>query len=122
MRGELDHAISDFTTQIETDPQHDGTDLTYYCRALARDEKLDYDGAITDYSKAIELNPELSDAFYFRGLAHYNQNDFDDAIVDFDSTIEWILKASGLSTVAATQIFARMNLTNLSSITTMRSG
>jgi tetratricopeptide (TPR) repeat protein len=47
-----------------------------------------YDDAIVDLSKAIELNPEFSEAFTNRGLAKYNLKNYEEAIKDLDSSIE----------------------------------
>ena len=41
----------------------------YYGRGLAKSAKGDQDGAIADFSKAIELNPKLAVAYFNRGLA-----------------------------------------------------
>jgi len=37
-------------------------------RGLAKAKLGDYKGAISDYNKAIELNPKLADAYYDRGV------------------------------------------------------
>ena len=34
----------------------------------AKDDLKDFTGAIADYSKAIEIDPEGADAYYYRGL------------------------------------------------------
>lgn len=46
------------------------------------------EGAIVDYTKAIEINPEYADAYYNRGTAKSALNDQDRAIVDFTKAIE----------------------------------
>ena len=43
--------------------------IVYYGRGLAKSTKGDQDGAIADFSKAIELNPKLAEAYLNRGLA-----------------------------------------------------
>jgi len=48
----------------------------------------EYDAAITDYSKAIELNPKESSIYFSRGLAYFNNKSFNPAIADFDKVIE----------------------------------
>ena len=40
----------------------------YYERGLKKSDKGIYKGAISDYNKAIEINPEYEDAYYERGL------------------------------------------------------
>ena len=42
----------------------------------------DYTGAIVDFSKAIELDPENKYAYYSRGTAKYELEDYRGAIAD----------------------------------------
>ncbi len=46
----------------------------YYNRGLEYQRKGQYDKAISDYTKAIEINPKYAVAYYNRGLA-YKKND-----------------------------------------------
>ena len=56
---------------------------------VAKDNSQDYYGAMTDYNKAIELNPNSSLAYYDRGTLKLNKlHDYRGAIVDFDKAIE----------------------------------
>ncbi len=63
----------------------------YYQRALARGRKGDYDGAIADFTKAIELSgadsPKAALAYVNRGAAHGMKDDYDGAIADCDKAI-----------------------------------
>jgi tetratricopeptide (TPR) repeat protein len=45
--------------------------------------KCRYDEAISDCSKAIEIDPELALAYNNRGLAYYGKGEFDNAWEDF---------------------------------------
>ena len=45
-------------------------------------------GAIVDFVRGIELNPDDADAYYSRGEAKFLQFDLDGAIVDFDRAIK----------------------------------
>ena len=51
-------------------------------------DKGDLDGAITDYSKAIEIFPQLTGAYYGRGSALRDKGDLDGAIADYSKAIE----------------------------------
>ncbi|NLN73143.1 MAG: tetratricopeptide repeat protein, partial [Bacteroidales bacterium] len=62
--------------------------IEYYNKGVELDESKDYHGAIDAYTKAIELNPKLSEAYYNRGLAKYNIQDYNGAIADCTKAIE----------------------------------
>ncbi len=44
----------------------------YFNRGNAKSDIQDFVGAIAEYTKAIEMNPELVEAFHNRGLAKKN--------------------------------------------------
>ena len=57
-------------------------------RGITRFEKNDLDGAIADFTKAIELNgQQLEFCFYFRGIALYRRGRLDEAIADLSKAI-----------------------------------
>ena len=57
-------------------------------RGIDRFEKNDLDGAIADFTKAIELNgKQLEFCFYFRGIALYRRGRLDEAIADLSKAI-----------------------------------
>jgi tetratricopeptide (TPR) repeat protein len=47
-----------------------------------------YDEAISDYNRAIELNPEFSEAYYTRGSAYDRKGQYNHAIDDYTKAIE----------------------------------
>ena len=55
--------------------------LTYYYKG-------EYDKAIKEYNKAIELNPKYAEAFNNRGLAYRHKGELDRAIKDYNKAIE----------------------------------
>jgi len=60
----------------------------YSQRGIARFEKNDLDGAIFDFTKALELNgPNQEFCYYFRGMAHYRQGNPDVAVADISKAI-----------------------------------
>ena len=60
----------------------------YQNRANANFVMGEYDTAIADYNKAIELNPKEPAIYFSRGLAHFNKQSYTPAIADFDKVIE----------------------------------
>jgi TonB family protein len=60
----------------------------YQNRANANFVMGEYDAAIVDYNKAIELNPKEPTVYFSRGIAHFNNKSFIPAIADFDKVIE----------------------------------
>jgi tetratricopeptide (TPR) repeat protein len=50
--------------------------------------KGDFDGAIADYTKAIELNPNNVDAYNNRGATKTTKDDLDRAIADYSKCIQ----------------------------------
>jgi hypothetical protein len=57
-------------------------------RGISRFENNDLDGAISDFTKAIELKGhQLEFCFYFRGLALYRRVRLDEALADFTEAI-----------------------------------
>ena len=60
--------------------------LAYNNRGYAYDDKGEYDQAIKDYGKAIELNPQYALAYNNRGYAYMtrgNDGDYELAMNDF---------------------------------------
>jgi lipoprotein NlpI len=57
-------------------------------RGLAKGGQGDYDGAIGDFSKAIELDPKYASAYDNRGVAKSRKGDYDGAIADCSKAIE----------------------------------
>jgi tetratricopeptide (TPR) repeat protein len=63
--------------------------MDFYTIGLAYLCKRDYDHAITDFSKAIDLDPKFAVAYDSRGFVYANhKKDYDRAIVDLDKAIE----------------------------------
>ena len=60
----------------------------FYNSGVEKHEKGDYQGAIADYNKAIEINPQYVNAYYNRGVAKYRSKDYQGAIADYTKVIE----------------------------------
>ncbi len=60
----------------------------YAEQGIAHFEKSDFNGAIADFTKAIELNStNLEFCFYFRGMAFYRIGKLDEALADVSKAI-----------------------------------
>ena len=65
----------------------------YIDRGHKKHDAGDYSGAISDYSKAIEINPKYANTYYFRGGAKYLlQEDFYGVISDLNRYVELFSK------------------------------
>jgi len=52
------------------------------------DEERKYEQAISEYIKAIEINPNYADAYNNRGVSYYNQGKYEQAISDYTRAIK----------------------------------
>jgi len=65
----------------------------FYNQGLAWYQKGEYDRAISDFTKVLEMAPEGMDnyvVYYNRGLAYYKLRDYDLAIKDFDTGLQLV--------------------------------
>ncbi len=60
----------------------------YNNRGFAYYLKQEYDRAITDYNKAIELDPKYAMAYNNRGIAYFLKKEPDKSIADYSKAIE----------------------------------
>ena len=60
----------------------------YYESGLKKQDEGDLDGAITDYTRAIKVNPQYTEAYNNRGTIKRSKGDVDGAIADYDHAIE----------------------------------
>ena len=84
-KGDLDHAIADYTEAIRRDPDYAAA---YNSRGIAYKAKGDVDRAIADYDQAIRLNPNSAPAFNNRGYAYFGKSSYDRALTDFDQAVK----------------------------------
>ncbi len=73
---------------IHSTPKVENDAKAYNIRGFSWYKKGDYDEAIFDYTKAIELNPRYAEAYYNRGIAFDDKGDYDRAIFDYTKAIE----------------------------------
>ena len=60
----------------------------YVNRGVAQAQKGDWEKAIADLTRAIELNPKDAMTYFKRGFVYYKKGDFDRAIADYTRTLE----------------------------------
>jgi len=60
----------------------------YYNRGVSYGKKGEYDRAIADFTKALEINPRLAQAYYNRGVAYERKGEYDQAIADYTNALE----------------------------------
>ena len=62
--------------------------LAFNNRGQAKYFRVDFDGAIEDFTKSILLCSDLHMAYYNRGLIHYRMARYQKAIEDFESALK----------------------------------
>jgi tetratricopeptide (TPR) repeat protein len=71
-----DQQIKSCTALIESGADaKENVAIAFYNRALAYENKEDYERAIADYSEAIRLNPNDADAYFYRSLDRKRKGD-----------------------------------------------
>ena len=60
----------------------------YFESGSSKSDLGDHRGAIADFTKAIEIDPQYMDAYYNRGNSKYKLEDYRGAIVDYTKAIE----------------------------------
>lgn len=84
--GQLSSAIDSYTCVIE---QIDGSYLPAYInRAVTYTERRTYEAAVEDYTRAIELAPNLSAAYNNRGIVYAAQQEYELALADFARVLD----------------------------------
>ncbi len=74
-------ALDEFIRRVPREP------WSYYHRALCRQNLDDLDGAVADFARAIELNPETARFYGQRGLVHALRHDLGRALADAERAL-----------------------------------
>ena len=64
----------------------------YFNQGVEKYEAGNYQGAINDFTKALEINPQNADAYYNRGIARGLVNDLEGACRDWRKAADFGLK------------------------------
>jgi tetratricopeptide (TPR) repeat protein len=91
-----DYSTTDDFQQGQNLLTHPENAIDYMMRGTAKAQLLDDQGAMADYTKAIEQNPRLLVAYNNRGNLRQNLGDFDGALADFST----VLKIDAQSAIA----------------------
>jgi lipoprotein NlpI len=60
----------------------------YFNHGVAYSKQGNWPQAISDFTKAIEINPNFPEAYYNRGTAYFHKGSYDQAILDLTKAIE----------------------------------
>lgn len=86
---DLDKAIECLTELIESgNLSRDHLAIAYGNRGIAWKRKKDYDRAIADYNRVLEIKPREAKAYYNRGITWMEKGSYDQAMADFTKAIE----------------------------------
>lgn len=83
-KGDMDTAIAAFTRIIDAGPAIEPKNLAsaYNLRGMCHDAKNETEAAIADYTKAVETDPKLAEAFGNRSMAYMKLGQVDKAKAD----------------------------------------
>jgi len=88
-KNNYNEAIKWYSIFIEIYPDPDQyTVVAYYNRGTIKSNLNDYMGAISDFNKAILINPYFENAYFSRGFSKSKLGDNLNAIQDYNKTIE----------------------------------
>jgi lipoprotein NlpI len=83
--GEMDKAIKLVGEAIKADPK---SSKGYALRARLLVDQRDYEPALADFDRLIELSPEEAEHYYYRGRARFCTGKIAESIRDFDHYVE----------------------------------
>lgn len=81
-KGDYESAVKSFSKFIKRYPNNADIKTAYYNRALSKSKLKDLNGAIADYTKAIEIHPQYFDAIMNRSIAREILGDIKGACSD----------------------------------------
>lgn len=75
--------------ELEPNPESDrGGPEFYNNRGVASHSRGDLNGALADFDRALEENPDYAEAYNNRGAARHARGDLDAALADYDRALE----------------------------------
>ena len=88
-RAKFDNAVHFYTIYIEDNKSPNA----FFNRGLSYYKLGDFENAIADYSKVLEIELDDHEALYNRGLAYFEIGDFENAIADYEAVLDYPLRA-----------------------------
>ncbi len=86
-KGDFKQAVEEFTEAIGHFPRYSGTSVTYNHRGLAYKMLGNYEKAISDFGKALKLDPEQTVSYLNRGDIHAMLERYQEALDDYTAAI-----------------------------------
>ena len=88
--GDLNIALDNMNKSIEL---RNDWDISYFYRAVVHQALKNFDDAILDYTKALQINPKMTDAYYNRAEILLSRKDVENpdlerAVADLEKAIE----------------------------------
>lgn len=88
--GDLDIALDNMNKSIDL---RSDWDISYFYRAVVNQALKNFDDAILDYTKALQINPKMTDAYYNRADILLSRKDIENpdierAVADLEKAIE----------------------------------
>jgi 1-deoxy-D-xylulose 5-phosphate reductoisomerase len=81
--------VEENQTEISTEIENKQIEFNdFYQRGLAKYEQQDYQSALAEFDRAIEINSSHIDAYIYRGNAKDKLEDYEGAIADYNQAIK----------------------------------
>jgi tetratricopeptide (TPR) repeat protein len=88
LTGDFDGAIAKLSAALQTPISSYQRSYVYLNRGFAYNNRWRFDDAIRDFNAALQLNPDIPEAYADRGNAYQRKGETDKAIIDFNKAIE----------------------------------
>ena len=98
-----------FGKDVEVELRRPFLYMVFFNRANAKAELDDFEGALSDYTDSIRLNPDSGASFFNRGNTHLDNFDLDEAVRDFDEAISLRISSALFNKGNALVLLGRFN-------------
>jgi tetratricopeptide (TPR) repeat protein len=85
---DYEEAIRHFKTAADNAPEGFNLEVVHFYKGNAHSLRAEPDEAISEYERAVEINPDFAEAHNNLGVAYAGQGRLDDAIGEFEEAIE----------------------------------